>query len=114
MSGQRSDRPANRLAGTPPASGRLANWGSQGDLRPSIPGSCESAISRKYSAIARPKASDHGSLFRARRGDRLADRGQRRGIVEHDAFALLLQSEIAPEAGEIGRHGFRSHLAVKS
>ena len=36
------------------------------------------------------------ALLYMRRGDRLADRRERRGIVEFNIFTNLLQSEVAP------------------
>src|SRR5882762_6496409 len=36
------------------------------------------------------------ALLSVRRGDRLADRRERRGVVEFDIFANPLQSEVAP------------------
>jgi hypothetical protein len=52
-------------------------------------------------------------LVRARLGDGFADSRERRGVVECEAFALHLQSEIAPEGSEIGRYRLRAHLVVQ-
>src|SRR5258707_15833383 len=64
--------------------------------------------------IANSRAFEiYHALFRARFGNGLADRRQRRGIVEFEALALRLQSEIAPQGCEIGGDGLRSHLVMQ-
>src|SRR5437867_4973960 len=61
-------------------------------------------------------SSDHASpgvLRGARRGDRLADRRERRAVVELNIFANPLQSEVAPQRGKVRRHRLRPHLVVE-
>ena len=52
------------------------------------------------------------TLFRARLGDGFADSRERRGVAELEAFALHLQSEIAPEADRKSTRLNSSHKTV--